>query len=224
MDAWADYCEGGAGDMSLLSLHTTGDVAGCAVFEGWRRPSARLRRDVAFEVCIRCWLMRRGRPPSGGAAYASRAGPSAVRWTDKALAPGDAPVHCGACGARHGHRWPPSRRLDEMRRFGLKSDEATRSSSVRLPEADRRLRCCLRQKRPTTTSTITVLLLYNRMVVVKCVSSLSANTLRIWRWSCFGMGDGAGPPFGVSPRPGDGGGFLRLPECLMGSPPGCICR
>jgi hypothetical protein len=24
-----------------------------------------------------------------------------------AIAPGNAPVLCGACGARHGHRWPP---------------------------------------------------------------------------------------------------------------------
>ena len=27
-------------------------------------------------------------------------------------------------------------------------------------------------------------------------------------WSSFGMGDAAGPPFGVPPRPGDGGGSL----------------
>jgi hypothetical protein len=46
----------------------------------------------------------------GLTAYASRAGPSAAPRTDKAaLAPGDAPVLYGACGARHRHRWPRSR-------------------------------------------------------------------------------------------------------------------
>jgi hypothetical protein len=62
--------------------------------------------------------MRRGRPRRGLTAYASRAGLSAalsVQWA--ALTPGDAPLLCGACGARHGHRWPLSR-LDEMRVCG----------------------------------------------------------------------------------------------------------